>query len=99
MNRNYVKAFGSMAKNPIILDEEDSLAQQEQQKLMPREAIMSDKPAPKPFLAAPVNERIASSDLANQLKQLQDLEDVGAFEAPESDANKRAAKLRSLLGK
>lgn len=43
-------------------------------------------------------QRIKASDLANQMKQLKDLEDVGAFEEPDSEVNKRAAKLRGLLG-
>ena len=79
------------------------IPQQRQVNLPPdlqhRESILANKPAPKPFLSAPVNERIKASDLANQMKQLQDLEDVGAFEEPDSEVNVRAAKLRALLGK
>lgn len=67
--------------------------------LQPRSAITSDAPVMKPYLSAPVDERIKANDMANQIKQLQDLEDVGAFEAPDSEVNVRAAKLRALLGK
>jgi hypothetical protein len=34
-----------------------------------------------------------------QMKQLEDLEQIGEFEEPDSEANLRAAKLRALLGK
>jgi hypothetical protein len=46
-----------------------------------------------------VMDKIDAADKRNQLKQLEDLEMIGAFEEPDSDVNVRAAKLRALLGK
>lgn len=46
-----------------------------------------------------VMNKVDEADRMNMMKQLEDLDQVGAFEEPDSDVNMRAAKLRALLGK
>jgi hypothetical protein len=82
---------------------------------IPQEGMANMKPELKPYnteyagrgagdsrdLAAgsDVMRKIDEAEKANMMKQLEDLDQVGAFEEPDSDVNVRAAKLRALLGK
>lgn len=66
--------------------------------LQPRPSVLGSAPVPNPVGLGNVMEKVNQSDRANQLKQLQDLQDVGAFEDPNSDANQRAARIKAVLG-
>jgi hypothetical protein len=52
-----------------------------------------------PMSLEEADSRLNDAYKMQQMKQLEDLEQIGEFEEPDSEANLRAAKLRALLGK
>lgn len=73
-------------------------AAQPKMDLRPRKSILAESPVNNPMVISEQNAKIDAADKARQMKDLEDLENIGAFEEPDSEANMRAKKLRSILG-
>lgn len=67
--------------------------------LRPRKSILAETPVNNPMVISEQNAKIDAADKMRQMKDLEDLEMLGAFEEPDSEVNQRAARLRKLLGK
>lgn len=96
--RNFAGLLGTKplaASGPDIPQTE---MRQPKMDLRPRKSILAESPVNNPMVISEQNAKIDAADKARQMKDLEDLENIGAFEEPDSEANMRAKKLRSILG-
>jgi hypothetical protein len=88
LNDKQKKAFESFYEKPELTPG-----------LPSRPAIMSNAPVGDGVALGQQLQKIDAADKANIMKQLEELEQVGAFESPDSEANQAAGRFRKLLGK
>lgn len=97
-----VRTFGGLlgTKPPKAPGPDIPQTEMEQPKmdLRPRKSILAESPVNNPMVISEQNAKIDAADKMRQMQDLEDLENIGAFEEPDSEVNQRAARLRKLLG-
>lgn len=100
---NKVKRFAGLLPQPAPgVDIDQRMAKNKKQELKPYDNEYVNKGAgdTKDIIAGGnVMDKVNAAYKAQQMKDLENLEQIGAFEEPDSEVNQRAARLRKLLGK